>query len=394
MSATMKAKNFCLLGGLVLAAGIFIILRWGASGENTEGRNLLPAQSLALGSAEGFARVLEPREFDFPQDHGPHEEYQTEWWYYTGNLTAAGGQRFGYQLTFFRRALLPPGERLERTSAWAADQVYFAHFALSDISNDQFHAFERFSRGAAGLAGAAGAPLFSVWLDNWQVEQIDSRTYRLRAAQNGISLELELRDEKGPVLQGENGFSQKGPEPGNASFYISLSRLATSGTVRAGDAAFTVEGLSWMDHEFGTSALGKDQVGWDWFALQLDDGSELMLFTLRREDGSIDPYSGATLIAADGNSRWLSSADFEIEVEDHWTSPQSGARYPAGWTVRIPTEEIELKVDPVMADQELRLIFNYWEGAVRVSGTKGGRPAAGVGYAELTGYAGSMQGQF
>lgn len=391
----MKSKyTWVMLIGLLVIAGTAAILRTVLEPKEAARGTGLASQSLVLGSAEGFERVLEEREFTFPADHGAHDEYQTEWWYYTGNLSAENGRRFGYQLTFFRRALLPPAERVERSSDWAADQVYFAHFALTDVENGQFHAYERFSRGSAGLAGAMGTPTFSVWLDHWRVEQIDNQNYLLNASQNGISLDLMLTDMKGPVFHGKNGVSQKGAQAGNASYYISLTRLATSGEVRLNDVIYPVKGTTWMDHEFGTSALGEGQIGWDWFSIQLDDGSELMLFTLRREDGSIDPYSSGTLIRADGSIRPLAVEEFEIVVRDIWTSPASGARYPAGWELRIPDEGIELSVEPLMAGQELRLSFTYWEGAVSVTGEAGGKALSGQGYVELTGYAGSMQGQF
>ncbi len=391
----MKVKFiWVLLIGLLVTAGAAAILRAILQPPETAQVAGLPSQSLILDSAEGFQRVIEEREFEFPADHGAHEEYQTEWWYFTGNLSAKDGRRFGYQLTFFRRALLPPAQGVERSSNWASEQVYFAHFALSDVGNGRFHAYERFSRGAAGLAGATGTPLFSVWLDHWRVEQIDSQTFLLKASQAEINLDLKLTDLKGPVAHGANGVSQKGAEVGNASYYLSLTRLEASGEIRLNEEIFPVEGTSWMDHEFGTSALGVGQVGWDWFSIQLDDSSELMLFTLRREDGSIDPNSSGTLIRTDGSTRSLAVKDFEIVVRDTWESPASGARYPASWQIRIPSEQMTLNVEPLIPDQELRLSFTYWEGTVSVAGEVGSKAVIGYGYVEMTGYAASMQGQF
>jgi predicted secreted hydrolase len=352
------------------------------------------AQLVAIGDeATGFARAQGPRPLQFPADHGPHPDYQTEWWYYTGNLENSDGRHFGYQLTFFRRALVPPAQRQDRSSNWATDQVYMAHFALTDVAGRRHQAFERFARGAAGLAGAQAAP-YRVWLEDWSVEEVEPNVVHLRAAQEDLALDMLLRDSKGPVLQGDGGYSQKGPEPGNASYYYSQTRLETWGTVQVGDTLHQVDGLSWMDHEFSTSALGPDQVGWDWFALQLDDGSELMVFQIRKVDGSVDPFSSGTLVAPDGSTRHLSHKDFEIGVGATWRSPRSGATYPARWTVEVPAADLTLEIEPYLADQELNVSYTYWEGAVRISGEHIGTPVSGNGYVEMTGYADSMQGQF
>ncbi len=359
----------------------------------------------APADSSGFARALEPRPLRFPEDHGPHPEYQTEWWYYTGNLRSANGRRFGFQLTFFRRGLQPPQQLPARRSDWATGQVYMAHFAFSDIDGQGFQAFERLQRGAAGLAGAQAAP-FQVWLDDWQVSQAEAQpgectvptaqpcAYRLQAAQDGLALDLRLVDSKGPILQGDQGFSRKGADPGQASYYYSLTRLVTQGTVTVAGETFTVDGLSWMDHEFSTSVLSQDQVGWDWFSIQLDDGSELMVFQLRHKDGGIDPYSSGALISPDGSVSVLRREDFDLQVTDTWTSPHTGAVYPAGWRLSIAKAGLELEIMPHLADQELNVSYAYWEGAVRVSGRRDGTPLAGNGYVELTGYSGSMGGEF
>jgi predicted secreted hydrolase/threonine/homoserine/homoserine lactone efflux protein len=340
------------------------------------------------GEATGFAQVEGPRPFDFPADHGPHPDYQTEWWYYTGNLETADGRHFGYQLTFFRRGLAPPSQRQERSSNWAADQVYMAHFALTDVAGGQYQVFERFSRGAAGLAGAESPP-YRVWMEDWSIEEVEPNVVQLHAAQDELAIDLLLTDLKGPILQGDDGYSQKGPQPGNASHYYSQTRLESVGAVRVGDAQYPVEGWSWMDHEFSTSALAPDQVGWDWFALQLDDGSELMVFQIRKADGSVDPFSSGAFIALDGGARRLSGDDFQIVVGDTWRSPRSGATYPVRWTVTVPAADLTLEIEPYLADQELNVSYAYWEGAVQIGGA-----VSGNGYVEMTGYAGSMQDQF
>jgi predicted secreted hydrolase len=350
----------------------------------------LPRASLSVADAlrtaddRGYAKAFAPRDFHFPADHGPHPEFRTEWWYYTGNLATAEGRRFGFQLTFFRSALAP--EMPARTSAWAARQAWLAHFTVSDVEGKRFYSFERWSRGAVGLAGAQGEP-FRVWVKDWTAAGAPVFPMRLQAAEGDVAIDLLLQPGKPPVLQGERGLSRKSAEPGNASYYYSLTRMPTSGTVHVGAERFPVTGDSWMDREWSTSSLGRDQVGWDWLALQLSDGWDLMLYRLRRADGAADPASSGTLIAPDGGSRPLVLADFQIAASGEWRSPRSSARYPARWRVRVPAEEIDLDVRPLLADQELDVAFRYWEGAVEIQGTRRGRPVRGRGYVELTGYA-------
>jgi predicted secreted hydrolase len=343
--------------------------------------------------SQGYLSAQGPTPLIFPSDHGPHPDYQNEWWYYTGNLATDDGRQFGYQLTFFRRALIPPSLRSERESAWATDQVYMAHFALTDVDASRYQAYERFGRGAAGLAGAQASP-YQVWLEDWSVRELEPGVHRLQAVQDDMAIDLRLSDLKGPILQGDRGYSQKGPEPGNASYYYSLTRLASNGTVRVGKTAYTVDGFSWMDHEYSTNALGPKLVGWDWFSIQLDNGGELMVYQFRREDETIDPYSSGTFITPDGRTLRLSSEEFQVSVGATWRSPRSGATYPSQWKIRVPTADLVLEILPHLADQELNVSFTYWEGAVKVVGEQAGKSLNGNGYVELTGYAGSMQGQF
>ncbi|HEV2847285.1 MAG TPA: lipocalin-like domain-containing protein, partial [Thermoanaerobaculia bacterium] len=343
------------------------------------------AGALRSGNDQGYARALEPRQFSFPADHGPHPEFRTEWWYYTGNLETAEGRRFGFQLTFFRSALAP--EMPARESAWATRQAWLAHFAVSDVEGGRFLSSEHWSRGAAGLAGIQTAP-FRVWIKDWSARAVEGPVFpmRLQASAGDVVLDLALQQGKPAVLQGERGLSRKSAEPGNASYYYSLTHMPATGTILLGGERFTVTGLAWMDREWSTSSLGADQVGWDWFALQLADGQDLMLYQLRRKNGDTDPASSGTLVGPDGGSRPLSSADFSIESLAQWTSPRSGAGYPARWRVRVPSEELDVEIRPLLPDQELDVSFRYWEGAVAVDGARRGRPVQGRGYVELTGY--------
>jgi predicted secreted hydrolase len=377
---------------LIIIFSFIIIL--GSAGFPSRGNNQeIPVLVTSFDPPTGFTRAEGPREWDFPEDYGLHPDFQTEWWYYTGNLESEHGDRFGYQLTFFRRALLPSGDRVDRQSAWATDQVYMAHFAITDVESGEHYDFERFERGAAGLAGSKINP-FQVWLEDWRVVQVNEQKFTLRASQAEIELDLSLDDLKGPVLHGERGYSQKGPEPGNASYYYSQTRLDTSGRLIIANQVFAVKGMSWMDHEFSTSALSPGQVGWDWFSLQLNEGSDLMVFQIRRIDGSIDPFSSGTWVDSQGQTSQLSNQQFTLRAVDNWRSPNSGAEYSSEWLLEVPSLDLQLEIKPFLADQEMDVSYIYWEGAVKIEGTISGRQVSGIGYVELTGYAESMEGDF
>lgn len=335
----------------------------------------------------GFARATEPRPFRFPADHGPHPTFQAEWWYYTGNLRTDEGRAFAFQLTFFRFALTP--EAPSRASAWGTNQIYMAHFAVTDVAAGRFHAAERFGRGALDLAGAQAAP-YRVWLGPWQASAVrEAFPVILVASDGGYGIELSLSRGKEAVANGEAGLSRKSAEPGNASYYYSMPRLPVDGRLITPDGAWRVQGTAWFDREWSTSALGPGQVGWDWFALQLSDGRDLMVYRLRTRDGGTDPHSAGTLVEADGRARGLAAADFRLEVLEHWQSPRDAARYPSRWRVRVPSAAIDLEVTPLVPDQELDLAFRYWEGASRAVGLSAGMPVTGQGHVELTGYASS-----
>ncbi len=349
------------------------------------GRVVSVAEALGGSPDEGFVRATAPRRFVFPQDHGPHPGFRTEWWYFTGNLATPGGRRFGYQLTFFRMALRPgPAARASR---WGANEVYMAHFAVTDVGGDRFRYAERFSRAALGLAGAGGRPL-AVRLEDWSACETSAEPWSMHlAAHDGeAAVDLDVRSLKPVVLNGEGGLSRKGRDPGNASYYYSVPRMETSGTVRIGEESFPVSGLSWLDREWSTSALEGSQTGWDWFSLHLDDGRDTMFYRLRRDDGTTDPFSSGTLVQADGTSRRLAREEVQLEAIGRWMSPASGIGYPSRWRLRVPRERLDLEIAPLLVDQELLTSVRYWEGAVTARGVTAGSPG-GSGYVEMTGYA-------
>lgn len=369
-----------------LAVGVWCVTREATTLSAGQAR-LKVAEALGgTGGTEGYARALGPREFHFPEDHGPHPEFRTEWWYWTGNLETADGRAFGYQLTLFRNALAP--QDTVRASEWGSRQVYMGHFTVSDISAGRFHAFERFSRAAVGLAGASAQP-FHVWLEDWNAQSGESSVFpmRLSAEADGVMVSLTLEEGKPPVLQGDHGLSQKTAVAGNASYYYSLPRMPSRGSVTVDGHTYQVTGTSWMDREWSTSSLGAGEVGWDWFALQLSDGSEFMHYNLRHHDGSADPLSAGADIPPQGEKVRLSRDEVHIEVLDTWKSPHSGATYPARWRISVPSRQLVLDITPAQADQELPVSVHYWEGAVRIQGTREGQPLTGRGYVELTGYA-------
>ena len=338
---------------------------------------------LLSADAEGYARALQPRDFVFPDDHGPHPEFRNEWWYVTGNVDDEDGRRFGFELTIFRFSLAPtmPVSR----SRWRTNQVYIAHLAVTDAEEDRFLVAQRYARGAVGLAGAQAKP-FRVWADDWFIAEQGNGDWRLVADDGAFAIDVNLRAQKPPVLNGIDGLSQKSSDPGNASYYYSITRLQTQGRIRIDGEQFNVSGLSWLDREWSTSALADNQVGWDWFALQLSDGSDLMFYGLRLTDGTQDPQSAGTFVTASGRSTHLYREDVDVTVLDTWDSPEGGT-YPSLWRVQVPRFGLDVTVTPVIADQELFTTVRYWEGAVDVQGSRDGESISGRGYVELTGYA-------
>lgn len=344
-------------------------------------------------AAAGWETAVAPPSLHFPRDHGAHPAFRTEWWYMTGQLGDSGSRRYGFQLTFFRQGLDPsapePGQ-----SALRAHQVLAAHLAIGELGGGRMHFAERRRRIGGGLAGAADDDL-DLFLEDWTMRRTQEGTVVIAASDRGTAtaLRLELAPAKPLVLHGEGGFSPKGPAPGNASVYVSWTRLDARGVLALGGSTSQVQGQVWFDHEWGTSQLGPDIAGWDWFGLRLADGRELMLYRLRREDGSAASESAGTLVERDGSSRHLSSADLVLEAKTWWTSPRTGARYPATFHVTLPLAGLDLEVRPQIPDSEIDGRGStgtvYWEGPVGVAGS-----STGEGYAELTGYVASMAGRF
>ena len=346
--------------------------------------------SKAMGYVENedFSKAVEKRKFIFPDDHGPHPNFRTEWWYFTGNLTSEDNRKFGYQFTIFRTALSK--EKQERNSEWNSNQIYMAHFAVTDIDGNKFYFYERFSREGNDLAGAQINP-FKVWLEDWQINQTEKRTafdlpvISIKAKSEKAEIDFKLESVKPFVLQGDEGLSQKGSQQGNASYYYSYTRLKTNGKIILDGKEYSVNGFSWMDREWSTSALSDDQRGWDWFALQFDDNTEIMYYQMRKKDGTADIFSKGVYVNKDGTSQLIKKEGVILKVNDYWESP-TGEKYPSGWRLRIPSKEIDINITPAIKNQLMDVAVRYWEGSVKIDGTKSVSKITGSGYVELTGY--------
>ena len=359
-------------------------------------------------AAGDWLRALPGWTYRFPADHLVHPDYKTEWWYFTGNLTAAGGREYGYELTFFRQGVLSPAQRAVPPasgggrSRFVQNDFKFAHFAVSDLSRGRFFYTQRLSRGAFGDTGFANenvaAPQPFVWLDDWTLTAQADGSWRIKAKSDEpvpMAIDLHLASRKEAVIEGTDGVSQKSAGVGNASHYYSYTRLATDGTLAAGASAtpLPVRGESWFDHEWASNQLGADQIGWNWFCLQMDDGTEVMLYAMRRKDGSVDPVSSGTFVPAQGETQHLRREDFELRPLRTWRSPKTGAVYPLAWQVRVPAHGLDVTVRARLDDQELDLPqISYWEGATQITGTGPAGPLQGHGYMELTGYVGGLTG--
>jgi predicted secreted hydrolase len=343
---------------------------------------------------DGFYSVAGPCNLVFPRDHGPHPGYRTEWWYYTGNVQSGMGERYGFQLTFFRRQIAPPEAESawpKPSSAWRTTQLYLAHAALSDLTTQRYYHRELSARGALGLAGAyRDSDRTTVFLKNWSVV-ITPSAHTLKVIADDFALDLTARPLKKPIVHGDAGYSRKGRQRESASCYYSFTRLETEGTLTVRDKTVNVRGLSWMDQEFSTALLEENLTGWDWFSLQFDDGRELMVYFLRQKDGSISPASSGTWVAVSGTTTHISHDNLGLKVLDTWESPHSGGVYPSRWHLTVTEPSMDLVIESNLADQEMQSPgstgVTYWEGSVSARGTAAGTPIEGKGYVEMTGYA-------
>jgi predicted secreted hydrolase len=374
-----------------------------------------------------FKPALPGYRYSFPKDHAAHEEYRTEWWYYTGHLQSADGRTYGYQLTFFRSGMDHPS-LAANPSRWAIQHLYLAHFAVTDENEKRFFYTDKVNRAGIGNAGADAAS-YHIWNGSWTVSTVRS-VHHLTASENEWAVDLMLAPRKPPVIHGRDGISKKGEGPTQSSHYYSLTDMETRGTIKADGHTLKVKGTSWMDHEFGSNQLSEDQAGWDWFGLQLDSGIELMLYQIRRNDGRLetstcgDPcgapsghppmpphpspspakpndvlsFSSGTVVLENGESKHLGLSDFQIKAKGVWKSAQSGGSYPSHWEISIPNQAMTLTLTPTVSDQELITTrstgVTYWEGSVIIQGTYKERPITGKGYVELTGYAQSLRKKF
>lgn len=388
----MRRTRALLAGGTACVLAVVLVTARG-DGQAREARTdatprATGAGKPAVAATPGWAHADPAYRIELPRDHASHPETRIEWWYYTGNLAAPDGRRFGYQLTFFRVGVNP---QPENPSRWAVRDLHLAHFAISDLDRRRHVHADRLNRAGVGWAGAL-TDRYRVWNESWEVHLDEQGRHRLVARDAAIALDLVVEEGKPAVLHGEDGYSRKGPTPGNASHYYSLTRMPTRGALEFDGQRFEVTGSSWMDHEWGTSFLEPGQVGWDWFSLQLDDGREVMAFQIRRDDGTSDAFASGTIVERDGRSRHLDARGFSLEAGRRWQSPASGAVYPVEWRLWIPSEELALEVRAAFEAQELRTEqstgVTYWEGAVTVRGTRRGQAVTGRGYLEMTGYTG------
>lgn len=330
--------------------------------------------------------------YEFPRDHFTHPEFKTEWWYFTGNLRDANGKRYGYQLTFFRQGVRPLEGRSATTSRFICDELKFAHFAVSDPNTGRFYFTQKTSRGAYGEAGFADGDRIA-WIDEWSLKLLPDGAMELAGKMDNASLAITVKTEKPWVIHGENGISQKADGEGRASHYYSGTRLQTTGKLVVDGRESTVSGTSWFDQEWASNQLTPEQVGWNWFALQLSDGSELMLYQMRLRNGNIDPNSSGTYVAPNGQPIPLRRDDYTLTPTRWWTSHATKARYPIAWKLNVPKLGIEAEITTPLERQELELPpIVYWEGMIDLRGTKAGQPLHGEGYMELTGYAGALVG--
>jgi predicted secreted hydrolase len=363
--------------------------------ERALARALLTAiAALLLGAAPAFKIATAPYTFRFPRDHFAHDAYRSEWWYFTGHLRTVDGRRFGYELTFFRIGIQPEAPHWKAgQSRWYTYQLYPAHFAITDVRGHRFVSFEKLARDALGQ-GFASQRRLAVHVDGWSLTGTSAvmPAMHLQASADGDALDLRLRPRKPPAINGTGGISRKGACASCASHYYSFTDIATTGTIVWGGVRHAVRGTSWMDHEYGSSELTSEEMGWDWFAIQLRDGRDVMLYRIRERGGASAPQSSGSLVSRSGSVRHLPLSAFSIAAIGSWTSPVTHARYPSGWRVRVDGVAAPLEIVPVMRDQELAGSDapSYWEGDCDVRDARTGA-RIGDAYVELTGYAAPLR---
>ncbi len=379
MNAHMR--YFSALAGFILLAG-----------SSLQGS---PNQIRAELTEEGFPIPSPQTELTFPRAHGSHPAYKIEWWYLTGQMDTAEGRAFGYQATFFRTAAPLEGTRGDRY--FGDRQFYMAHMALTDISDGRFYHEERLNRD--GWDASASVEGMDVRNGNWHLVMLNPDTEEMElhfTLQDNVRVHLNLEPTKPLIRFGEDGVSRKGPHPAATSYYLSFTNLKTRGTVHLNGTEFTVEGRSWMDHEIASRQLSTGLEGWDWTAIQLEDGREIKAYILRREDGSADAYSRIMWIDADARVQSFGPSAFRWERTRWWRSPQSGTRYPIEVTIHTTDPDsgnpLALKLKPLLDAQEISGDVGgipYWEGACLVINGETGEPL-GRAYLELAGYAESL----
>jgi predicted secreted hydrolase len=378
----LKILTIALLFIMLALTAMFLA---GERPENNSTGSISVSSVMSGIDTAGYERALKPIKFQFPRDYFLHAGFRTEWWYFTGNLTDSAGHRYGFQFTIFRNSINP-----HQDSGWQSGDIYMLHIGISDISSGKFHSFEKFSRSGGGMAGFDSVRN-TIYLENnfVRVDHISPTGFGDRlsiySAIGDTAISLSFISQKPFIPQGNNGLSQKSSAPGNSSYYFSLTRLSASGYIKIGGSTIEVTGSAWMDREWSTSALAQDQAGWDWFALQMDNNSELMFYLLRNKDGSFDKSSSGAIIAPDGSKYPLDNTNCFIKVLDTYRA-SSGAEYPSKWELRVPSRSIELTITPLIPDQEHRTSILYWEGAVSAKGSINDKPVSALGYVELTGY--------
>jgi predicted secreted hydrolase len=374
----------CSLLALTLAAASIAFPGCNCEKDNASEAKINIIEALSNGNTEGYSIADRVIDFSFPKDHGAHEGFRNEWWYFTGNLYDDEGNRFGYQLTFFRISLSPVA--VTRGSNWSTNQIYMAHFTVSDIENEKFYCFEKFNRDALGLAGYQGNP-FKINVEDWYILGTGDGDFpwQLYASKDGVTISLDVTPLKDIVFEGDNGLSYKSVDKTSASYYYSITRLATDGYIDIGGTRYEVSGNSWLDREWSTSTLSEDQGGWDWFSMQMNDNTEIVYFQLRYKDGSVYPYNEGLIVASDSTTTRLETGDIVLTVLDTWKST-TGVVYPIKWQAEVVPLGKTLIVEAAFNQQELDLSTRYWEGAVNIYDAQDMDEIIGTGYLEMTGY--------